>query len=944
MSIEWIDHAHFGTLTLSNCDKEPIRIPGLIQSQGFMLIADPGTSNIVSFSANVPIIYDIPDWYERELNLSDFFEPDELAQIEQFCAPVAQVPNLENFGKEIAGQAYEVTAINTDEHWIIEAIQSPESPENLLEINNSVAAAITEFSLTSTELEACEKAAALVRKMTNYDRVMVYRFDPKWNGTVLVESAAENLDNRFLHMHFPHTDIPVQARQLYLETKTRVLMDVNAETIPLVPQTDPLNDEPFDMRLAHLRAVSPVHIEYLQNMDVRATLVISIVVDDQLWGLIACHDYTGGRRVSIPTRRACQCVADLLASTISRLSAREFNRGIEIANRIAEKIRISDRQPGGVHAILKQYREDLRGLFDAQGIGWRIGQDKFSDGLEVAPKDIQEARKFSKDGVLIFDAFPEILGDEVEDPEVGGIVLISVSNEGSDYLYMTRCIESRTIPWGGNPDTMLKVAADSNTVAVLTPRKSFELWEESIRGRSSEFEMLHFQIANILRNVIVEAYLEEERLRSANTLEEQKKRNRITGLPNRRALVETLNGLDEQNPDEPIAVILVEIEDFDQLVNNLGQDASEQLLVQVANNLREIGNGGSVAHLEKGQFALLAHLATATESAEALARKTLLTVSSAYMVADEVIHLPCFAAYAERTNRETGAERTLINAEITLPLLRKGGSGRLLGYSDEIRRSADREKALESELRVAASENQIEHHYQPIVDTRTGAIIGAEALMRWRHPDGAIHHPREFIPTLSRMNMLAKIDKQLIDGVLGQFSSLTKIRPDFFISFNLGRDMFERKNSQMLDDLLRRMEPHAKNIAFELTESQVTAFPEESLLSIQKMRHDGFQVFLDEFGTGQSSLAFLNDAPITGVKIDKRFIRGIEQDKTLKLIESMRDIAISLDLKTVYIGVEKSAQAVKLGVKECFLQQGSYYFEALPWEELRKKVKANRKK
>lgn len=318
--------------------------------------------------------------------------------------------------------------------------------------------------------------------------------------------------------------------------------------------------------------------------------------------------------------------------------------------------------------------------------------------------------------------------------------------------------------------------------------------------------------------------------------------------------------------------------------------------------------------------------------------------SGAYSIDDEMSHMSCCAAYAEYPTHGLRAERVLESSEIALRQAKRMGAGQVLGYSNDLLDQVQREKRMEGRLRNAFADGQLEHHYQPIVDTRSGTIIGAEALMRWNDPKGGIVYPKDFMPALLKLELLGEIDEGLIENFIDNIESLTKLRPDFFIIYNLAGQMFERKNTEALDDLLMRMEPVAKHIAFEITERQVTAFPEESLLSIKKMRSDGFQVLLDDFGTGHSSLAFLNDFPVTGIKIDNRFVRDIEHSKTEKLVESMQNIAFSLGLTTICEGVEQRAQAARLSAKGCYLHQGQYYHKPMPWESFRKEVRKNRSK
>ena len=173
-------------------------------------------------------------------------------------------------------------------------------------------------------------SARWIRLLSGFDRVMVYRFDADWNGEVIAERKRDDL-NTFLGLHYPASDIPAQARELYRRHWLRLIPDVGYASVPLVPAVAHDTSRPLDLSSSTLRSVSPIHLEYLGNMGVGASMSVSIVINGQLWGLIACHHYSGAHHVSVPARNAAEFLAQLISQRISEtLDADVRSRTIEL--------------------------------------------------------------------------------------------------------------------------------------------------------------------------------------------------------------------------------------------------------------------------------------------------------------------------------------------------------------------------------------------------------------------------------------------------------------------------------------------------------------------------------------------------------------------------------------------------------------------------------------
>lgn len=213
-----------------------------------------------------------------------------------------------------------------------------------------------------------QRAVSLLRELTGYDRVMVYRFDPiDWHGEVVAEALRPDLEP-YLGLHYPASDIPVQARRLYLINRTRAIVDIDYVPVPITPEPNPVTGKPLDLSRSLLRSVSPVHVEYLRNMGVSATLTLSLFHDDRLWGLIACH-HGAPYRVSEELRRVMDWMAQDLETQIQVVEERRSRSHEHHLKTCRERLITTMRQGVRLPTLLTgQYQSDLLGAVGAEGV------------------------------------------------------------------------------------------------------------------------------------------------------------------------------------------------------------------------------------------------------------------------------------------------------------------------------------------------------------------------------------------------------------------------------------------------------------------------------------------------------------------------------------------------------------------------------------------------
>lgn len=332
-----------------------------------------------------------------------------------------------------------------------------------------------------------QAAATLFQRLTGYDRVMIYRFHPDWHGEVVAEARGEGL-KPYLGLHFPASDIPVQARALYLTSPTRVIVDIDYTASPLLPAQNPVGGPPLDLSLSLLRSVSPVHLEYLRNMGVRASLTASLLCDGQLWGLIACHHLTP-LQVSGEIRELAGWIARNLADQIALLETRERQRHATQLKHCRDHIIGVLRQGRRLSELLQgAERESLLNALGADGVALIHGAEVATAGVTPAPSRILDLvarlsalHADSPSRLFATDCLSAHLEDAADlTATAAGVVLFPLDATKAIQLMWFRDEQLRHVDWGGNPDKAMDRALDGR----LSPRRSFAAWSQLVRAHS----------------------------------------------------------------------------------------------------------------------------------------------------------------------------------------------------------------------------------------------------------------------------------------------------------------------------------------------------------------------------------------------------------------------------------------------------------------------------
>ncbi|QRN98378.1 GAF domain-containing protein [Archangium violaceum] len=507
---------------LTNCAKEPIHIPGAIQPHGVLFALHEPALTVAQVSANVADILGIEPELLLGRPLGNLLDATSLGLLTE--ALRSDRPQENNpFPVTVGSRAFDgivhrhqgATLLELEPVRPMTEGEDGWSPQRLLQ------RALARLQAAENLRELCDTAAAEVRRLTGFERVTIYRFDEEDNGEVLSEDKLEGLD-AYLGLHYPASDIPQQARRLYLLNWLRIIPDREYRPAPILPSLRPDNQQPLDLSFSVLRSVSPIHIEYMRNLGLRASMSISLVHGNKLWGLISCGNHSSPRYLSYELRAACELIGRITAQLIGARQEREKQelrqklRGLQ--ERLVGAMRAEEEE--ALAGLVKQ-PEELLGLVGASGAAvfregrcWTVGRVPPESAIEGL---VEWLRETVKEGLFHTRALPGLYPPAETFKEVAsGLLAVSLPKPAPDYVLWFRPEVIQTVNWGGDPT---KPVEREGQELRLHPRRSFELWKEVVRSTSPPWTPAEVEAAADLRRYAIEVDLGHQVLREQKAVQ-----------------------------------------------------------------------------------------------------------------------------------------------------------------------------------------------------------------------------------------------------------------------------------------------------------------------------------------------------------------------------------------------------------------------------------------
>lgn len=488
-----------------------LRAPGRIQGFGVMLALHPRTLRVLSASENAGAEFGTPHADLLGQALTDFLGPPEAAA-EIRTAAEAEFPTFQNpIPVEIGGRRFDAILHAHDGMIIAEFEPLAPGAPGRADMDRLSEGAICGMMVPDTLAALMDAGPEAVRAVTDFDRVMLYRFDEAYRGQVIAEARRPGVDS-FKGLFFPEADIGLPARQLYEQNFCRYIPQLNGATFRVLPAESPLTGRPLDMSFSVLRGVAPCHVEYLCNMGVAASMSFSIVADGKLWGLFACHHYQPAR-LSYVQRLVCEQIAMMFVAKLEEL-VNPAAVAEDMAERRTQVLASSpacrpdplraEWRPEDESALLALVDADSAAIYSDGEVG-QIGDcPDFSD-LHAYIRDNPAAfdrllRMYDDDGLFHSNCIASVLpfGDKMR-AKGSGVLAVPLSRTGHRYLLWFRPELVVKATWGGNPSQPHGI--DPN--ARFSPRKSFAAWKEDIRDRAEPWTPLQIANAVALRDHVL---------------------------------------------------------------------------------------------------------------------------------------------------------------------------------------------------------------------------------------------------------------------------------------------------------------------------------------------------------------------------------------------------------------------------------------------------------
>ena len=504
---------------LTHCEKELIHIPSRIQPHGVLLTVREPEWTILQASANTLSLVGKPPEELHGKSLETLFGDSQVAALRERC----QRENIDGAPLYIATltlleqeKRFDCIIHRVDNVLALE-LERAAVAESGLDYYALVKKTLPSLDAARTVTELCQIVTQQVRQIGHYDRVMIYQFHEDGHGSVIAEDRRDDLESS-LNLHYPEADIPRQARRLLELNPLRLIADVNYTPADLLPTCNPVTGKPLDMSNCLLRSISPMHIEYLQNMGVGATLGVSLLQDGRLWGLIIGHHYAP-LHLAYDVRTFCEFLGKVVSMQLSSKAENEEQEyRLQMQTVQTQLVALMTKEENcldGLHQHspnLLDFIEAGGAVICAKGKCIRLGEtpdDAFLMHLAAWLSANSAAEVLAIDHLS--GTFPEALAyKEI----ASGLLAITISREQNHYLFWFRPENVHCVSWGGNPNKSVEIGSDG--AARLSPRKSFKVWNEMVQNKSQPWKQIEIGAAHNLRHALMGVLLTE-----TNTLQEQ---------------------------------------------------------------------------------------------------------------------------------------------------------------------------------------------------------------------------------------------------------------------------------------------------------------------------------------------------------------------------------------------------------------------------------------
>jgi diguanylate cyclase (GGDEF)-like protein len=823
-----------------------------------------------------------------------------------------------------------------------------------------------------------------IRAFLDGDRVKIYRFQTDGSGEVIAESIKNKRLPSLLGLHFPASDIPPVAREMFIKARQRVIVDVTSGHQIINHLDSPKTGESLPIEDIRYAPVDTCHREYLIAMGVRSSLCIPILHQNQLWGLLISHNIKS-RRFSERELTIVQLLVDQLSIAIAQSDllahARQQAKDEAVINYISSLLHSPLKSTEIRQTVLEKMVKALQGcsgrLYITSDLNsqsdqlYLSGPQPTASFLELTPfwqkmmginqEDIPgklsyktlerspliEQGQEKSEKIIDFNSsaliphlyiIPDVLKEAqlklsisafLSTP-IRSILIIPLQHHQQcvGCISIFRSLLETEKLWAGEPQQ------DGRNDL---PRQSFAAWREVKKEQAKEWTTEEIKLAKSLGSHLYMAVMQR---RIETMILHQASHDQLTGLANRLLFSErlSLSLASSHQQAEMIAVVCLDLTGFKNINDTLGHAVGDQLLKSVAMRLKSCLRPNDIISRWGGdEFMLLFSPILSTEDAIQSAEKILDSLGTPFLLKDQELYIKASLGIAIAPYDGEDAETLLKNADAAMYLAKQQGRNNYQLYTPSIGSQALERMILENHLYKALEKQEFLLYYQPQINLITGELVGMEALIRWRHPERGLVPPNQFIPLAEETGLIAPMGEWVLRTACQQNKQWQLAGlPPITIAVNLSMRQFQQNNLVILvRKILEDTQLEPQYLELEITESIAIQDVDLTISVLRHLQTMGLHISMDDFGMGYSSLSALKHLPLDSLKIDQTFVRDLKNNaQDTAIVQVILALGKGLDLKVIAEGVETREQSDFLRSLDCKFAQGYFFSKPLPVEEV----------
>ena len=896
-----------------DCKTADLHLADSIQPSGCLLAIDRRTGRIAAVSANAD------DWLGREprgLLGQDWRRalPEDLFGREPQDGGQALLPDPGLRALHLNGRPV-IAAVHLAGDFDLVEMEAGQAP-TFGAGNELLTRGMHQLAAADNEQAAAEALMRAVARLTGYDRVMLYQFLPGWHGKVVAEVLRPGVEG-YLGLHFPATDIPANARRLYLIKRQRLIPDIGAEPVPVLAASPGLE---VDLTHSELRAVHPTHIQYLQHMGVEASFSVSILVAGQLWGLIACH-HLAPRRVSFACRQLCEQLATVAAIHMTDLHLLALERARHGHHHARSLARLELQAVGGGKQVIATQLARLRAAFEAQG-AWAYLDDQSHYSGQVPDEASLSALKnwldtYDRRRVSAYAAIPPALEKH---PALvrfaSGLLYLPLTDR--DFLVLLRVEQVERVTWAGKPRER---DGSQDPLLELTPRTSFQAWSEQTQGQALPWRDTDLEGAAQLREMLLEHL---DRIR----LEQLALADPLTGLSNRAMFERKLQEAVTLSLRDNLlcAVLIIDLDRFKPVNDQYGHPVGDGLLIQVAQRLRQqVRDQDVVARLGGDEFAIIQFHVSSTQDVDRVAGRVLAAIRQPYQVQGHAIEIGASIGAAVCPQHAAEREALLQRADLALYQVKRGGRDGFRLFDQGMLPEEGLMPPARGELAAALEAKALYFVYQPILHAQTGSLQALEAFVRWDHPQRG---------TLTGAEVMALVRQHHLGNAFAEWSLRQIIHqarqwqrmglPLVPLALNMSASQFlDLDLAACCAELAEELDFSLEWLRLEVEDAVLQADVARIAPRIEALAELGVLTQIDHFGSGPLPLIDLPALKVNRLKILADLLQKHPPRQDGRPVAALIcSVAKALNIPLIATGVETPAMLVDIRRRGIEMVQG----------------------